>query len=377
MRIITGQPGNGKTLYMLSLLMAAIEDNRKAVQAGKEARPIYAVGIDGLQPGLCETSQDGREWQSFPDGSIIFIDEAWKWFGHLHDARQAPTPAHVLALAEHRHRGMDLVMTTQMANQLYPFMRGLVGGAGGGHTHVARHFGTSLCTIYNWPELNEDTKSPAQRERAVSEKWVQPSKLFALYKSATIHTVKRSLPMRLILIPASIAAAVGLFWYGYLSYSKFSHPQVKAASGAAAAAAASGGEMQERPKTPTTAQGWVDALRPALPGLAYTAPIFAAQFKVQSIPRTFCAIVGGDYRNTASSHCRCYTEQFTALAISDPVCRSLAVDGYYDPTRPPPSPASSSMFQSDPPPSSTVQLLQAPGRKPDTFPAYQPPEASL
>lgn len=371
-RIITGQPGNGKTLYMMSLLDAAIQQNNKLLADGKPHRPIYVSGVDGLAPGLATVLDDASDWQSLPDGALIFVDEAWKNFGHLHDARQAPTPKHVLALAEHRHRGMDFVMTTQMANQLYPFMRGLVGGAGGGHTHVARHFGTSLCTIYNWPELNEDTKSPAQRERAVSEKWVQPAKLFSMYKSATLHTVKRSLPWKIALIPLCIFGFIFMLWFSYSHYQRFIAKQSGGdASGAAAATTAStAGHDRVAPKT---ADEWVKALTPVLPGLPYTAPIFS-DAKPVSRPRNFCMISGKDFRDPGSSVCRCMTEQGTRPGgISDALCRTLAMNGYYDPFLQPQT-AQVQPLSNGSSDSNRVSSLPGPDRS--ITPVYVPPGSS-
>ena len=113
---------------------------------------------------------DARHWNDkdaegnyiVPNGSLIFVDEAWKWFGHLHDATRQRTPRHVLELAEHRHRGLDFVWTTQQPNQLYPFVRGLIGA----HSHVVRRFGTKMLDVYRWGELNEEIKSLAKRDMA-------------------------------------------------------------------------------------------------------------------------------------------------------------------------------------------------------------------
>lgn len=96
--LYTGQPGNGKTALMVERLIA---------EAKKAERPIFAAGIEGLKPGLAEVLDDPRGWNAkdssgefiVPNGSLIFVDEAWKWFGHLHDASRQATPKHVLDLA--------------------------------------------------------------------------------------------------------------------------------------------------------------------------------------------------------------------------------------------------------------------------------------
>ncbi len=105
--VLTGTPGGGKTALMMERLL---EESKRA------ERPLFAAGIDGLQHGLATVLEDPRQWNAkdaeghylVPNGAIIFIDEAWKWFGHLHDASRQPTPHYVLELAEHRHRGLIL-----------------------------------------------------------------------------------------------------------------------------------------------------------------------------------------------------------------------------------------------------------------------------
>ncbi|WP_239499611.1 zonular occludens toxin domain-containing protein, partial [Stenotrophomonas maltophilia] len=183
--LFTGQPGNGKT----ALMMERLVEEAKAAN-----RPIFAVGIDGLDPGLATVLDDARHWNDkdaegnyiVPNGSLIFVDEAWKWFGHLHDATRQQTPRHVLELAEHRHRGLDFVWTTQQPNQLYPFVRGLIGA----HSHVVRRFGTKMLDVYRWGELNEEIKSLAKRDMAQRTTRLLPSQVFGQYKSAEVHTIK-------------------------------------------------------------------------------------------------------------------------------------------------------------------------------------------
>lgn len=321
-RLITGQPGNGKTLLMMQWLTDA---------ASKADRPIYAAGIDGLAPGLAEPLENPRDWKDCPDGSLIFVDEAWKWFGHLHDASRAPTPKHVLDLAEHRHRGMDFVWTTQMPNQLYPFVRGLIAE----HTHVIRRFGTSICELFTWGELCEDVKSQGMRTSALRRSWVHPKAMFDKFKSATQHTIKMRIPFRLLWIPASIVLASLAIFFAYQKLkpanmaAELTHQPIPA-SGLPAAGISSG--TSDDKKLPTTADGWVKALTPTLPGVAYTAPVFAQSLEVSTHPRTLCTITG-DYR-AKDSVCRCFTEQVTPVTgVTDALCRSLALQGYYDPFR--------------------------------------------
>lgn len=316
--VITGQPGNGKTLLMMERLEAALKEAK---------RPVYVHGVKGSLPDQARPLDDAKDWQSVEDGALIFVDEAWKSFGHLQDARQAKTPDHVLALAEHRHRGIDFVMTTQMANQLFPFMRGLIGE----HTHVVRQFGTSMCTLYTWGELNEDVKSQGQRDKALPSTWLQPARLFPQYHSATMHTIKRKIPWRLALIPICLIAGVVLAVqvYAHMKKGDDSHASKDATGVAGASEGMESGHAQL-----LTAEQWSRRLVPRIAGLHGSQPIFDGR-KVRAEPATYCVIVG-DGSGSEMDVCRCYTEQVTPIPDVNPgVCREAARFGIYDPFRAP------------------------------------------
>lgn len=381
--VILGKPGDGKTLRMMDRLIS------ESAKTGDKRRYLVAIGIDGILPGLADlVINDGKLWNAItaaetgpcschdgmrqllaregcdefvgtgankrenpewrermdaqagyhehviPDGSLIFVDEAWKDFGHLHDASRAPTPQHVLALAEHRHRGLDFVWTTQMTNQLYPFVRGLIGSL----TLIVRKFGTSMCTVYEWGEYIEDTKSQAQRDRAVSSTWLHPKKVKGTYKSATEHTITSKIPKRFFLFPLGIALIVvlGVLGFKRVFNAKGAEKENAAAVSAAkasGAAAADGGTERER--KPRTVVEWARDLEPTLPGIAYTAPLFSKELKVGTHPRTLCVIYG----DKGADACHCYTEQATLLDVAEPLCRNLAVHRYYDPFQPESQPA--------------------------------------
>lgn len=201
--VLTGTPGGGKTALMMERLL---EESKRA------ERPLFAAGIDGLQHGLATVLEDPRQWNAkdaeghylVPNGAIIFIDEAWKWFGHLHDASRQPTPHYVLELAEHRHRGLDFVWTTQQAQQLYPFVRGLIGQ----HTFIKRRFGTRWIDVWTWGELIDNVKSSSNRDLGEHVLRTLPSQVYGLYKSAEVHTIKARIPFKVYLIPLLIVLIV-------------------------------------------------------------------------------------------------------------------------------------------------------------------------
>lgn len=335
--LFTGQPGNGKTALMMERLVA---------EAKAASRPIFAAGIDGLDPGLATVLDDPRYWNKkdaegnhvIPDGSLIFVDEAWKWFGHLHDATRQQTPLHVLELAEHRHRGLDFVWTTQQPNQLYPFVRGLIGS----HAHVVRRFGTKMIDVYRWGELNEEIKSLAKRDMAQRTTRLLPSQVFGQYKSAEVHTIKARIPFKVMLLPVLFVVAIV---FAYLAYTSLRSPSLTGGEGkegtqsASADAAPStfrpAGAKEDAPRWPTAAAYAKDHL-PRISTMPWTAPVFDER-QARSDPQLVCmsSLEGLDAHGVRQeASCRCLTEQGTTYELSQPECRTLARNGpVYNPYR--------------------------------------------
>lgn len=316
----TGLPGNGKTAFMVERLIA---------ESKKAQRPIVAAGIDGLAPGHAYILDDPRRWNDrgpdgeylVPDGSLVFIDEAWKWFGHLHDASRQATPPHVLALAEHRHRGLDFVWTTQQPNQIYPFARAL----GSRHTHVVRRFGTQYCDLYTWEELNEDVKSSAKRENAVKQTRMLPKEVFDQYKSATLHTIKRRIPFKLFVLPLAIVLSAGSAYFAYQHFKPDAVAARLSEKGASAAQAAPPPSEQPRDQgdeAPLTAAEYVQRQQARIASAPWTAPLYDER-PVTSDPQLFC-MSGGEPQGPG---CRCYTEQATVYELPLDECKRIAKVG--------------------------------------------------
>lgn len=321
-QLLTGLPGHGKTLRMVSMLQDAAE---------KQERPIYVAGLDGLVDGPWTIIEDPTKWRDLPDGSLIFVDEAWKWFGHLHDARGAKTPKHVLDLAEHRHHGMDFVWTTQSPAQIYPFARTLIAE----HTHVVRKLNSSACELYNWSELQEDVKSTTARQRAAVTYWMHPKKLFGMYKSASLHTMKPRIPKVVWALPV-----LGLIFAG-LVYNAWSWQKARASSTVAlgdqsspalpgVTASAYGPLGATAAPSPVATLRQTDPLaylRPRMPAMPWTAPAYD-DAPIAEPPRLACI--------STDDRCTCYAVgngQTVRWATDDELCRIIAKEGIYDPIR--------------------------------------------
>lgn len=348
--VYTGKPGNGKTALMMERLHA---------EAEKAERPIYAAGIEGLQPGLATELGDPRQWNDIdpdgnpvctcdkhpephahmlPNGALCFIDEAWKWFGHLHDASRQATPPHVLALAEHRHRGIDFIWTTQGPNQLYPFSRPLIAD----HYHVVRRFGTQMIEVYKWEELQEDIKSPSKREAAIRTTRSLPKAVFGSYKSADAHTIKAKVPLRVWVLPLLLLAAVGLVWGAFAMLRP-------ATAGETAEGGASGlpdarpdsdpppaASTGTRRRTYATAADYLEAHQPRMNSLPWSAPIFDGR-GITADPLLFCIEAGAGHDaqgNAQEGRLHCVTEQGTPYKLPEAEARHVARWGApYNPYR--------------------------------------------
>lgn len=335
--IYTGQPGNGKTALMMERLIKEVE---------KKERPIYAAGIEGLKPGIAELLDDPSKWNAkdqngdyfVPDGSLIFVDEAWKWFGHMLESSSVKAPPHVLGLAEHRHRGIDFVWTTQSPAQLYPFARTLIAD----HYHVVRRFGTQFIDVYHWGELVEDVKSSAKRSLAQKTTRRLPKAIFNMYQSATLHTIKRRIPWRVYLLPLAILGAI---LAAFVAYTKLRPDRVahmsagvagaaKDAPATSAGIAARGVGQVDHP----TREAYIAAQVPRLSSQPWSSELFDGR-AVASDPQLFCMMSdsGMDARGVKiAASCHCITEQATLYAVRADECRQLARNGpAYNPYRSP------------------------------------------
>jgi zona occludens toxin len=240
-------------------------------------------------------------------------------------------------------------MTTQGGNQIYPFIRPLVAT----HEHLVRTLGFPISTRYEWPKFQDSTDSDKQKEAApVSERWRHPKEIYSLYKSASGHTIKGKVPKKMWLLIVPMLLLVVSAYIGYQRVFKAPGEDVakpkKGLLGEVATDKAKGGsdvtpEESRAAVRPTTAEEWRVALTPVVPGLPFTAPLFADKLEVVAHPQIFCAISGAEYDDLLSSHCSCLTEQGTRPSdIPDGLCRAIALNGYFDPTRAPRDDAASS-----------------------------------
>lgn len=311
-RLITGLPGAGKSLRAVQVIRDFL----------REGRAVYVQGIDGLQPFGWEAC-DAREWESLPDGSVVVVDEAQKVWPSRRTGD--PTPE-IRALSEHRHRGFDFVLITQNPTMLDAYVRRLVGQ----HEHVLRQFGLQASRIVTWTECQDDPQTVGTRQRGTDALWKYPSDCFGLYKSATMHTVKRKIPLRIAAIPFLLLFVVFLAWKGYhaitsLGVSEPAEEEALTAKGAQEAQAP--GRVRGGERSYADAGEYAVAFLPRVPAMPWSAPAFDKR-EVRADPELYCV-------KSEAKGCQCYTEQVTRVLIDKASCLRTVAYGSYNPFRAP------------------------------------------
>lgn len=302
--LFTGMPGAGKTVSLVDLLSKL-----------DGTRPIYVDGLEGLT--LPHTVVDASNWHNeLPDGAILVIDEVqrvWRPRG-----AGAKVPDAVSALETHRHRGIDIFLTTQAPRLLDSNVRGLVGR----HVHI-RDTGILGRHWYEWPETNDQMlwKSCVTKHRISL-----PKKSFELYKSASIHTKPiRAIPNALYF---GVLAVIAFLVLAFFVYKVLNKPVAAPATAAAKTSAMP-------PGFPSSAAVGVTAMLPKpfvddridfIPRFSSkpeSAPAYDHLRVISVMPVVRTGFCMGEV-------CRCFTNQGTDPGISPGDCRRFVENPPFD-----------------------------------------------
>jgi hypothetical protein len=328
-KLITGQPGHGKTLYAIWL----------GLQLKAEGREVYADGIKGLdyeKTGFkplphkftewdpADKDDQGRQmpkWQLLPHGSVIILDECYDYMPQR--AAGAKVPAHIDALARHRHHGYDIILLCQKHDQLDSFVKGLIDP----HIHVRRKFGFNVAILKTWDRFESNVAKGT--DYLVAPTWRYPKEVYSLYTSATMHTVKKKLPWYFYAPFVLVPLVVGAVWYTMHSLRAMGDRSAGAVAtdGRSAAPAAVGQSRAKSADDDLRQSDYAAWMKPRVKGMPWTAPAYD-QLQPQGVPDLFCIAVD-------DGRCTCHTEQGTKYEVEPGVCRAIARDGVYNPFRKP------------------------------------------
>lgn len=331
--LITGLPGNGKTLYTISKV-------RQWAQS--ENRQVYYHGIPELTLDWVHL-EDPKEWAKCPPGSIVVLDEAQKIFRNR--SMGAQPPQYVADLETHRHLGIDLVFITQHPALIDPAVRRLSGR----HEHLVRINGFQASTIHRWEAVKDNCDKPAQRKDSEKTRWKFDKSIYSLYKSAELHTVKGSVPGRVKLLAVLFVLLVAMAWY----FGAFLKKKTTAAEPAIATATSLpsqssqspiGGFHSEAMAAPgpavdplVDAENYVFKETPRVTGLPYTAPKYDSITAPTRAPvPAMCIQIGS--ADSEKIDCRCYTQQATRIVdMEKNMCLEFARQGRFQDFNPEPT----------------------------------------
>lgn len=186
-KLITGQPGNGKTLYAVSLIL----------EAKKTGRPIYSningLDIEGVEP-IPVNAKGELDWTLTEQGdeatgvygALVVYDETQKlpYFAYKSKEKLSSNPL-ITELEDHRHFAYDFIFITQSPKFLHLHLLELVNE----HYHVKRPMNRAQAEIHKHRGYSMNPETVAAQERAEDIfKFAYPKELFQFYKSTEIVT---------------------------------------------------------------------------------------------------------------------------------------------------------------------------------------------
>ena len=330
--LITGVPGSGKTLKMISDLMT---------RQDLKNRPLYLDGIpevdEKIIPNLPipegETMQTWHKWA--PTGAILVIDECQRVFRPRPSGSKVPD--FVAELETHRHKGIDIFLLTQHPRLIDSNVRALIGH----HCHIGKT-NLGVRRMLEWERCADPTSS-RDVSSAVKSVYTLDKKAFGVYKSAEEHTkIKTKLSRVVYIFPAVLALLITAGWYIYSSWNnridtmkaEQEKPKIEAqasspeAVGAVAVPTATGtnAEGQYTPQTAIPEQLKPhlseDDYKPRIEDRPETAPIYDGMNKAVKVMPWPAACI------KAENRCTCYTDQGTKIKdIGKQTCLNYVKDG--------------------------------------------------
>ncbi len=304
--LITGQPGNAKTLYAINM-----------VRKEFTGRKIYHNGI----PELTLDWEVVEKWNDAPDKSVVIIDEAQAQYPTRPHTK--PVPEDVEAMSRHRHGGYDLIIITQHPMMIDVFIRRLVGR----HYHLSRMMGMERSALHRWETAQDQPEDV--KHKSTAEIFRYPKELYGVYKSAQEHTHKRSIPKKAFMYAAIFIMSPFLLYLVYAQLAGFGDVnQVNQGQQAKQVEVVKDdGVVQQLAGVMKKKElDWNTGYIPEIEGMPWTAPVYKKSIKVRSAPMPDACV-------STAKRCVCYSKQGTRINIAKDLCTSIVKNGWFDFTK--------------------------------------------
>lgn len=358
--LFTGLPGASKTLNMIKyvceddLFNLKGDDGKNIIIDDKPVkRPIYYHNINQLklETWFKLTDDEAKKPDEIEKGAVIIYDECQDIFPVLPNSKAGNTPSHYTYMNKHRHNGHDIILVTQHPKNLNTQLRRLVNK----HIHFKRIFGTTFVTRFEYQKCYDEPEDHFAKKDAVTNKIEIDKNYFDTYKSAEVHTVKRSLPIAKFIklgffILLTLSALGGMAYSLVVMYNNQKSPTKPKDTNQSSTSIASILDRQSPPQN-----DYFSSRKPRVQGLPHTAPIYDELTKPVSFPRISACV-----KRHSNNSCTCYSQQATPLDVSLSVCLNVVANGYFDHTKPDLARQKKKKFRDD---------------SPDTNPAASDPES--
>lgn len=310
-KLVTGSPGDGKTSNELWDFLHAPE---------YKGRPKFCTPIKGFEPEKHGVTpiEHIKIWETLPEGSVIFCDEVQDYLGTFPGKEP---PEWVRNLAKHRHHGYDFICTTQSPLFLHSFPRKLAKP----HVHYIRPWNLKGAR-YTWDTVQNDPTTKTAKN-AGQRQLISPNpEVFKLYTSTVLDTHKARPPWKLIVVGVSallllvVGSVVAVKNLGSMGEPPAAVSTLNGLASGDPGKAGTYAPVVEAPK------GWtLETMKPAIEGMAYTAPVFASLTAPSDFPRVSACIY------SKRTGCECYSQQATRLEVPEAACLVHVKEGSFDP----------------------------------------------
>lgn len=329
--LITGVPGSGKTLSVVSDLAKKVKKEWAGRKIFTHGIPELTIPTEKIPEG--HTINDMNVWLQYPEnnGSVVIIDEAQNIFPPRSSGSK--TPELVEWLHVHRHSGVDIILITQMPGRIDKQVRDLVGA----HYHIHKTpLGVRM--RYFWDYCENSPKSGMKNARPEVYKF--DKKAFGLYKSAEIHTKVKTPKSRVLWV---IPVALVVFGFtAYMGYSLLSGlgssekvdsentsvpsvvdvPSDDLKKGVKDKSVQAGNEIGGQLAPSQNKNLTEEMLKPKIDGLVESKPLYDQVRQVKQLEYPVACISGG------KSGCSCYSSQGTVIKeIDKKTCNDYVKNG--------------------------------------------------